>query len=67
MAHEHELFNATGEIGAGVRPIVAESWRRCLISGVDPERPSPPVDFTGGELAAYREGHPLAGVISARH
>jgi hypothetical protein len=63
MAHEHELFIATGEIGAGVRPIVAESWRRCLISGVDPERPSPPVDFTGGELVAYREGHPLAGVM----
>lgn len=54
----HERFLTTGTV-ADVRPLVAESWRRSLSGGVDPERPTPPVALTEVELHAHREQHPL--------
>lgn len=54
----HERFLSTGTV-AGVRALVADSWRRSLRSGVDPERPAPPVALTDADLRAYRSEHPL--------
>ena len=47
-----------------VRPVVADSWRRSSAAGaaVDGSR-LPPVRMAGEELAAYRRGHPLAGLL----
>lgn len=44
----------------GVRPVVAQSWRRC--ADLDPEG-DPPVALRDGELAAYRDAHPLSLVL----
>ena len=54
----HEQFLTTGT-AAGVRSVVADSWRRSLRNGVDPERPAPPVALTDVDLRAYRAEHPL--------
>lgn len=54
----HEQFLSTGT-AAGVRAVVADSWRRSVRSGVDPERPAPPVTLTDVDLRAYRSAHPL--------
>jgi len=54
----HERFLSTGTV-AGVRSLVADSWRRSLRSGVDPERPAPPVALTDADLRAHRSEHPL--------
>ncbi len=63
----HELFVTGGHLGhevaRQVRPVVWESWRRCLGSGVDPDDGTPPVDLMDGDLLAYREAHPLAAVM----
>ena len=60
----HELF-VTGaarptEVARHVRPVVLDSWRRCVGSGVDPDGSTPPVDLLDDDLIAYREAHPLA-------
>lgn len=54
----HERFLTTGTV-ADVRPLVAESWRRSLHGGVDPERPTPPLALSEADLHAYRASHPL--------
>src|SRR5690606_7495016 len=59
----YERFLGTGEAPGGVDPVVAESWRRSLHSGVDPDTPRPGVSLASGELAAYRAGHPVAAVM----
>lgn len=59
----HERFLATGLTAPGVRAVVADSWRRSLRSGVDPERPAPPVTLTDADLHAYRDEHPLRGAL----
>ena len=63
----HELF-VTGagppsEVVRQVRPVVLDSWRRCVGSGVDPDGSTPPVDLIDDDLVAYREAHPLAAVM----
>ncbi|WP_448062575.1 GAF domain-containing protein [Cellulomonas hominis] len=55
----HEQFVTTGLAPASVRPVVADSWRRSARSGVDPERPLPPVELEHNDLVAYRRSHPL--------
>ncbi|MEN1974932.1 sigma-54-dependent transcriptional regulator family protein [Cellulomonas sp. P4] len=55
----HERFLHTGVRADGVRPLVADSWLRSLRSGVDPERPAPPVTLSDADLRAYRDEHPL--------
>jgi hypothetical protein len=62
-AAAHDRFvEGAGDAG-GVRPLVLESWRRSLLSGVDPERNLPPIDLTDDELEAYRDAHPLARLM----
>jgi hypothetical protein len=63
----HELFVGGGlgraEVARRVRPVVWDSWRRCLGSGVDPDGAAPPVDLLDDDLLSYREAHPLAAVM----
>jgi transcriptional regulator of acetoin/glycerol metabolism len=62
VALAHERF-VTGAEPGGIRPLVLDSWRRSLRSGVDPDAAQPPVDLTDDELAAYRDAHPLAPIM----
>ncbi|WP_028045635.1 helix-turn-helix domain-containing protein [Cellulomonas sp. URHE0023] len=51
----HERFVTTGRSpGRHVRRVVAESWRRSVRSGVDPEVQNAPVELAGRSLTAYR-------------
>ncbi len=63
LSMAHDEFVATGNAAPPVRPLVADSWRRCLAQGMDPERSTAPVHFTDESLAAIRASHPLAGVM----
>ncbi|HZE34122.1 MAG TPA: GAF domain-containing protein [Actinoallomurus sp.] len=45
--------------GASNRLMVADSWRRSLAAGVDPDLPSAPLVFDADALAGFRECHPL--------
>lgn len=60
VAAAHDEFLRTDGARGLVRPLVAQSWRRSLDSGLDPERSSAPVDMVDGELEAWRSSHPLA-------
>lgn len=59
----HDAFVASGEIVDDLRTIVADSWRRCLQRGTDPEDLLAPVALRGDELEAARLAHPLVGVL----
>lgn len=59
----YERFLGTGEPPGGIDPVVADSWRRSLRSGVDPDTPHPEVSLADRELAAYRAAHPLSPVM----
>ena len=61
LAHEH--FTDSGEVGANVRAIVGESWKRSARHGVDPDTALPRLELTGSELRDHREAHPLAAVM----
>ncbi|MCG2802966.1 MAG: transcriptional regulator [Cellulomonas sp.] len=65
----HELFVTTGRAPArSVRSLVAESWRRSRLGGVDPEALAPPRVLSGPDLDALRREHPLAAAVPAiRH
>ena len=57
-----------GELSGGtlsaVRPLVAESWRRSAAAGAAADGSRlPTVRMGREELAAYRRGHPLAGLL----
>jgi hypothetical protein len=60
----HEQFVTGSELPDGaVRAVVRDSWRRSLVSGVDPDGVAPPVDLLDDDLLAYRAAHPLAPVM----
>ncbi|MFE6969409.1 GAF domain-containing protein [Isoptericola sp. NPDC057653] len=63
MRAAYERFIGTGELPAGIDPVVADSWRRSVRSGVDPDTPHPQVALADDDLAAYRAAHPLAAVM----
>jgi transcriptional regulator of acetoin/glycerol metabolism len=71
VAHEAFLIAApnshadeTHTIGdLPIRPLVRESWRRSLASGVDPDRALVPAAFDAAELRGYRDSHPLSTVM----
>lgn len=64
----HELFVA-GHVDASyldsapIRPVVAESWRRSLATGVDPDRDGALCSAMTLSLARMRETHPLAPAL----
>ncbi|HEX3812122.1 MAG TPA: GAF domain-containing protein [Mycobacteriales bacterium] len=63
VAAGHDTFVSTGAVGRTIRPVVVESWRRSLSSGVNPDCALPPVDLCDDALHDYRAAHPLAGVM----
>ncbi|MFT4265008.1 MAG: transcriptional regulator [Nocardioides sp.] len=56
----HDAFLSTGRADPRVRPLIAESWRRSLADGLDPERGLAPMDLDRETLEAWRTQHPLA-------
>lgn len=58
----HEEFLTAGTIGAPVRAVVADSWRRCAGARLAPESLAR-VDLDDDGLAARRETHALAPVM----
>lgn len=58
----HEAFVSEGAVGAAVRPVVAESWRRSAHARV-PLEAAVPIDLADAELEEYRRAHPLARVM----
>ena len=61
--HENFLAAPTAALPDLIRPVVAESWRRSLALGVDPDAEAAPLDMSESELADYRANHPLAGMM----
>ncbi|MGV1007557.1 MAG: GAF domain-containing protein [Dermatophilaceae bacterium] len=59
---EHFLAAPEEPLPASVRTVVADSWRRSLHLGVDPET-SAPLELDEVALHAYREAHPLAALM----
>lgn len=45
--------------GAAGRLVIADSWRRSLAAGVDPDLRSAPLVFDADAVAGVRQGHPL--------
>ncbi|MBY3554960.1 phytochrome sensor protein [Modestobacter lapidis] len=62
-AHEALVTRAGTRPDARVRPVVWDSWRRSLGSGIDPDGALPPVDLLDDDLVSYRTAHPLAAVM----
>jgi hypothetical protein len=66
IAHAHSAFVSAPALaactGSGLREVVAQSWLRSHDARVD-QSVDPPVTLTDGDLAAYRDAHPLARVI----
>lgn len=58
----HSSFLSDGTVGAFVRPVVADSWRRCAGARICPDELAR-VELTDGDLAHYRSEHPLARVM----
>lgn len=64
----HELFIA-GELdpsyldSAQIRPVVAESWRRSLATGVDPDYDAAPDSHTTSSISHLREANPMAPAL----
>ncbi|WP_344421668.1 GAF domain-containing protein [Streptomyces lavendulocolor] len=66
LRRAHEAFTAGGRarepVRAGVRAVVAESWKRSARARVSPDGAAC-VEMDGDDLSAYRDGHPLAAVM----
>ncbi|WP_456597550.1 GAF domain-containing protein [Blastococcus sp. SYSU DS0552] len=62
-AHERLVTAGALPVDDAVRPVVRDSWRRSLGSGVDPDGGLPPVELLDADLLAYRAAHPLAPVL----
>jgi len=60
LAASHDDFLATGRIAETVRPLVADSWRRSLAGGLDPETGGVPVPLGAVALDELRRRSPLA-------
>ena len=60
LAGLHDEFLETGRIAATVRPVVAESWRRSLVGGLDPETGGMPDPLGTAALEEQRRRSPLA-------
>ena len=54
---------ATPDSPRAVRELVRASWARSEQAAVDPERLTPPIEFSDDELRDYRLAHPLATVL----
>jgi transcriptional regulator of acetoin/glycerol metabolism len=56
LAQARNAMERNGVVPAGLlRPAIAESWRRCLASGLDPRKPPRPERMADGELQRQRD------------
>ncbi|MFE3326972.1 GAF domain-containing protein [Streptomyces sp. NPDC059176] len=62
LRRAYDAFTAEGRVTRAVRPVVAESWRRCSRAHVAPEGAAR-VELADDELGMYRDGHPLSRVM----
>ncbi|RCH70106.1 transcriptional regulator [Streptomyces sp. SDr-06] len=62
LRRAHEEFTTAGRLVRPVRPLVAASWQRSARARVSPDGAAG-VELGEEELAACREGHPLARVM----
>ncbi|MEE1798456.1 GAF domain-containing protein [Streptomyces sp. JV176] len=62
LGRAYESFATAGRVDRPVRSVVAASWRRSARARVSPEGTAA-VELSDDELAAHRDGHPLAGVM----
>lgn len=56
----HDTFVSSGAVDPTLRPVVSDSWRRSVRSGVDPERTLARLRLDDARLAEARSAHPLA-------
>lgn len=62
--HEaHHQFLCTGDADPAVRRLVADSWRRSVASGIDPEDSLAVTRLEEDTLAEIRAAHPLTAVM----
>jgi hypothetical protein len=59
----YRSFLVDGVLPPGIHPVVADSWRRSVHSGVDPEGPRTGSGLAHDDLVAYRDANPLAAVM----
>ena len=59
----HDDFVQTGQVHRSLRRVVVDSWRRSLVSGLDPEHSRPRIRLDDDELAEIRADHPLAAAM----
>src|SRR4051794_226160 len=63
LRHAHEAFvTGTDARPSGLRDVIARSWRRSADARVTPDGTAP-IELSDGDLATYREAHPLARVV----
>lgn len=55
----HDVFVRTGTALPELRPLVADSWRRSLSDGLDPQGAMAPIRLDDARLAEVRASHPL--------
>ncbi|CAN5256352.1 MAG: transcriptional regulator [Nocardioides sp.] len=63
LSQAHDDFISTGVASEQVRPLVADSWRRSIADGLDPEAALPPVELSDDALDSWRAAHPLADAM----
>ena len=56
----HDTFVSSGSVDPALRPVVSDSWRRSVRSGLDPERSLAQLRLDEARLAEARATHPLA-------
>ncbi len=59
LARAHDDFVRSGSPAPEIRPLVLDSWRRCLRDGLDPEQSMARFELDDEALAAARAEHPL--------
>ncbi len=59
----YRAFLESGVLPVGVHPLVADSWRRSVHNGVDPEAPRTDSDLARDDLVRYRDDTALAAVM----
>ena len=63
LAQLHDATFSGDDVSGQLRPVVRQSWQRCLDASVDPDRRAPPTALPDGELHERRETHPLAEML----
>jgi len=59
----HDAFVASGQTDPGLRRVVADSWRRSIEGGLDPEAALAAIRLDDDALEDIRAAHPLAAAM----